>query len=78
MRSESRMPHNEDSSGDLVVLKGLEVFREHLGGQLTITLLQGVGRGFEVHEMEAPAVLAAIHELCGRHKQRGTATAAQA
>jgi len=66
---------HEDSSGELVVLKGLEEFREHLGGQLTITLLQGVGRGFEVHEMESPAVLASIHELQERHKQRTSVAA---
>jgi 3-dehydroquinate synthase len=66
---------HEDSSGELVVLKGLEEFREHLGGQLTITLLQGVGRGFEVHEMESPAVLASIHELQERHKQRASVAA---
>jgi 3-dehydroquinate synthase len=69
---------NEDSSGALVVLKGLEEFREHLGGQLTITLLQGVGRGFEVHEMDTPAVLGAIQELQERQKHRVTATAAEA
>jgi 3-dehydroquinate synthase len=67
---------HEDSSGELVVLKGLEEFREHLGGQLTITLLQGVGRGFEVHEMESAVVLAAIQELQERHKQQSTASAA--
>lgn len=66
---------HEDSSGELVVLKGLEEFREHLGGQLTITLLQGVGRGFEVHEMESPAVLASIHELQERHKQHASIAA---
>lgn len=69
---------HEDSSGNLVVLKGLEEFREHLGGQLTITLLQGVGRGFEVHEMDPPHVLASIHELYQRHKQRGLPVAALA
>jgi 3-dehydroquinate synthase len=67
---------HEDSSGELVVLKGLEEFREHLGGQLTITLLQGAGRGFEVHEMESAVVLAAIQELQERHKQQSTASAA--
>jgi 3-dehydroquinate synthase len=67
---------HEDSSGELVVLKGLEEFREHLGGQLTITLLQGVGRGFEVHEMDAAVVLAAIQELHSRHQQRTSAIAA--
>jgi 3-dehydroquinate synthase len=69
---------HEDSSGELVVLKGLEEFREHLGGQLTITLLQGVGRGFEVHEMDSSMVLAAIHELQTRHQQRASAIAAHA
>jgi 3-dehydroquinate synthase len=69
---------HETSSGDLVVLKGLEEFREHLGGQLTITLLQGVGRGFEVHEMDSAVVLGSIHELHERYKQRGLTIAAHA
>ena len=66
---------HEDSSGELVVLKGLEEFREHLGGCLTITLLQGVGRGFEVHEMDGALVLASIHELQERQQQRGLVAA---
>jgi 3-dehydroquinate synthase len=69
---------HEDSDGDLVVLKGLEEFREHLGGRLTITLLQGVGRGFEVNEVDSPVVLASIHELHERHQQHNAATAARA
>lgn len=69
---------HEDSNGDLVILKGLEEFREHLGGRLTITLLQGVGRGFEVHEMEPASVLASIRELQERHQQHNQASAAQA
>src|SRR4030095_15600417 len=32
-----------DSSGTLMVLKGLEEFQEHLGGELTITLLEDIG-----------------------------------
>ncbi|MEO0731564.1 MAG: 3-dehydroquinate synthase, partial [Bacteroidota bacterium] len=31
---------------------GLEEFREHLGGELTIMLLETPGRGVEVHEMD--------------------------
>ena len=34
------------------LLLGLEEFREHLGGKLTITLLDGIGKGVEVHEMD--------------------------
>jgi 3-dehydroquinate synthase len=34
------------------LLRGLQDFREHLGGKLTITLLAAIGRGIEVHEMK--------------------------
>ncbi|MGA0559978.1 3-dehydroquinate synthase [Larkinella sp. VNQ87] len=33
------------------ILKGLNEFREHLGGRLTIMLLTAIGQGVEVHEM---------------------------
>jgi 3-dehydroquinate synthase len=59
-----------DSAGQFVILKGLEEFREHLGGELTITLLRRIGEGFEVHEMNAPVVLEAIRELEERHQRR--------
>ncbi|MFC1223102.1 3-dehydroquinate synthase [Pedobacter sp. BG31] len=39
--------------GNSPILEGLEEFREHLGGQLTITLLTGLGSGEEVHEIDA-------------------------
>lgn len=34
------------------VIKGLEEFREHLGGKLTIMLLAAIGQGEEVHELD--------------------------
>jgi 3-dehydroquinate synthase len=34
------------------LLDGLEEFREHLGGELTITLIKGIGQGVEVHEID--------------------------
>lgn len=52
------------------VLDGLEEFREHLGGELTVTLLRAVGRGVEVHEMREDAVLAALAELRARDAAR--------
>jgi len=42
------------------VWSGLEEFREHLGGELTIMLLESLGKGFEVHEMDQNLVLKAI------------------
>lgn len=41
---------NADNS--FVILKGLQEFREHLGGKLTITLLEKLGKGIEVHEID--------------------------
>jgi 3-dehydroquinate synthase len=54
---------NANDANRLTVLTGLEEFREHLGGELTITLLKEIGRGVEVHEMDEAKVVAAIHEL---------------
>ncbi|MBH8565840.1 3-dehydroquinate synthase [Nostoc sp. CENA67] len=34
------------------LFRGLTEFREHLGGELTITLLQGIGQGIEVHQVD--------------------------
>lgn len=38
------------------LLQGLEEFREHLGGKLTITLLNDIGKGEEVHEMDGALI----------------------
>lgn len=61
---ESRGP-----SGRLLVLDGLAEFREHLGGELTVTLLEDLGRGRDVHEMDDGQVAGAIAWL--RHKELG-------
>jgi 3-dehydroquinate synthase len=61
---------NVDSDGDLMVLKGLEEFREHLGGRLTITLLKEIGKGFEVHEVNDAVVVESIQELQRLHTER--------
>ena len=55
-------------AGRLQILTGLEEFREHLGGELTITLLKEIGRGVEIHEMNQQKIVEAIHELRGRKK----------
>jgi 3-dehydroquinate synthase len=52
------------------VLDGLREFREHLGGELTVTLLAGIGRGQEVHEIDTTAVCQALGWLEQRHRTR--------
>ncbi len=59
---------NTDHADQLTILSGLEEFREHLGGELTITLLNEIGRGIEVHEMDSKKIVEAIHELRAREK----------
>ncbi len=38
--------------GTRAVFVGLEEFREHLGGELTVLLLQSIGKGVDVHSMD--------------------------
>ena len=53
----------EGKSGESVILEGLEEFREHLGGELTVTLVPEIGTKLEVHEMERALILEAMEEL---------------
>jgi 3-dehydroquinate synthase len=46
----------KNAKGQLSLLQGLADFQEHLGGELTITLLADIGRGIEVHEMNAERI----------------------
>ena len=65
----NELVHTE-ANNKLQVLNGLEEFREHLGGELTITLLRGIGEGFEVHSIDVPQMLQAIRELENRHREK--------
>ena len=58
-----------DANNSEGVLKGLAEFREHLGGQLTIMLLKSIGRGVEVHEMDAGQIRRAIATLKEQEQQ---------
>lgn len=52
--------------GERAVLRGLTDFREHLGGELTVTLLEGLGSGLEVHQVLPDEVCRAIDWLRDR------------
>jgi 3-dehydroquinate synthase len=58
-----------DDRDELLLLRGLEEFREHLGGELTITLLRGIGTGEEVHHMDRSEILHAMAWL--RRRETG-------
>jgi 3-dehydroquinate synthase len=45
------------------ILSGLNEFREHLGGQLTIMLLRDIGKGEEVHEIDTDLLIRSSEQL---------------
>ena len=51
----------------LDVEAALAAFREHLGGRLSITLIEGIGRSVDVHEIDVPQMRACIAQLLRRH-----------
>jgi 3-dehydroquinate synthase len=55
--------HLDDETHPRSVLRGLTEFREHLGGELTITLLEGVGRSTDVHQIDTARMVKSIAEL---------------
>ncbi|MGB3330631.1 MAG: 3-dehydroquinate synthase [Thermomicrobiales bacterium] len=56
----------DEQTGKPAVLAGLDEFREHLGGQLTIMLLRDIGDGVEVHEMDEATILRAMDLLASQ------------
>ncbi|SEN56762.1 3-dehydroquinate synthase [bacterium A37T11] len=59
----------EPGPGTNALLNGLEEFREHLGGRLTVMLLDAIGQGVEVHELNASLIIASAAQLRERTNQ---------
>lgn len=55
--------HLLDDTGQLQFVKGLNEFREHLGGQLTLLMLKDIGQPFEVHEVEEVVLERVVNEI---------------
>lgn len=49
------------------LLRGIEEFREHLGGRLTITLITGIGMKHDVHEIDLETMKQALLVLNERY-----------
>lgn len=58
------------SDGKREILRGLEEFREHLGGELTVTLPAPIGSGTEVHSVNEAIVEEGIEFLGERARGR--------
>lgn len=64
-----------DASGRPRVLDGLEEFREHLGGRLTVTLPTGLGRTVEVSAMDEGRLASCLDALAREQPRRPRADA---
>jgi 3-dehydroquinate synthase len=60
-----------DESGRRRVLAGLDEFREHLGGELTVMLLQDLGQGVDTHQFDEGLLGECINELRTRWESHG-------
>jgi 3-dehydroquinate synthase len=60
---------SKDAAGRLLILDGIEEFREHLGGELSVTMLTEIGRGVDVHSVDHAEILRAMAWL--RRKEIG-------
>lgn len=54
-----------DAQGGSPILQGLEEFRQHLGGQLSIPMLSRLGQSVDVHQIDMPLMEQALLRLTG-------------
>lgn len=59
----SPLLEHSGNRGELDILAGIEQFREHLGGQLSITLPTGLGTSREVHTIDNQCMRKALDNL---------------
>jgi 3-dehydroquinate synthase len=55
--------HLEDRCNTSCIFAGLQEFKEHLGGQLTLPLLERIGRGIEINEVDEQKMIKSIEIL---------------
>ena len=57
------LPTSHPTMEDPALLEGIEEFREHLGGKLTLLMLKGIAKPIDVHALDSEVVRQAITEL---------------
>ncbi len=58
--SDLGLPLFDNELAEQAIFDGLEEFRQHLGGRLTVTMLRAVGQSIHVHEIDQSAMRKAI------------------
>ena len=64
-----QLPIWHDALDEEAIFDGLEEFRQHLGGELTITMLQHIGHPIDVHEIDQTAMRDAMQLVCNHQKE---------
>jgi 3-dehydroquinate synthase len=62
--------HLDEEDHAACVLRGLDEFREHLGGELTIMLLRAIGEPFDAHEIQRDLVIRSVNILKALQDER--------
>jgi len=62
--------HQRVADQQPAILRGLDEFREHLGGRLTIMLLRAIGVPFDAHEIDKGVMLGSVEVLRNLEEQR--------
>ncbi len=68
-----QLPIWDTALGEEVIFDGLEEFRQHLGGELTITLIEDIGRPVDVHTIDRSAMREAM-AMVAQHARGGQRT----
>jgi len=61
--------HLDEPGHPRCLFQGLDAFREHLGGELTIMLIDAIGHGVNVHAVDRNQYRRAVRYLRGRHER---------
>jgi 3-dehydroquinate synthase len=61
--------HLDDPDHPRCLFQGLDAFREHLGGELTIMLIDAIGHGVNVHAVDRDRYREAVELLRARHEE---------
>ena len=59
--------HTEGESGNRSILEGLEEFREHLGGELTLAMPDQFGSQCDIHEVDHDLMKRCAQEVAERY-----------
>jgi len=68
--------HLDEPDHPRSVLRGLEEFREHLGGRLTLLMLKGIGQPVDVHDVDRSVMIRSIEVLRRLDEARAVGSAA--